>query len=360
MSASPDDYRVQLEAYAGPLDLLLHLVKRNEVDLHEIPIARLTDQYLAHLRVLETLDMDQAGEFLVLAATLLEIKSKLIQPGEEQEESAQDDGQDEAEAALDPRYELVQQLLAYKQYKDAANHLEQLHADWAARFEAGAATPSRPDDQAENAPPREHELEDLSLMDLCEAFGRILNSIGQASDHQVTYDDTPIALHAEDVADRLSREGPMTLQTLIAGRSNRGEAAGLFLATLELVRDKRVRVHQEEIAGPITLELVPESERRQLAEADEEPTDWTDPKTGRIEYEWPEAQARQNAQRRGRIRLGRRFGQGQGEGEEDDKDGGDSASAGASEAEAEGETDILQSELIRRAAGSLDAAPGKE
>jgi segregation and condensation protein A len=118
---------------------LLHLVKRNEVDLHDIPIAELTDQYLAHLRAIEVMDMERAGEFLVMAASLLEIKSKTIQPRpeSEEEEGESEEASDSAEDALDPRYELVQQLLAYKQYKDAANYLEQRRCQPAANRAIG-------------------------------------------------------------------------------------------------------------------------------------------------------------------------------------------------------------------------------
>src|SRR6059036_793409 len=104
------DYQVNLETFRGPLDLLLYLVKRNEVDICDIPIARLTEQFLAYLRVLELIDVERAGDFLVMAATLMEIKSKLLLPRS-----------DEAtEEEADPRAELVKQLLEYKQFKDAA------------------------------------------------------------------------------------------------------------------------------------------------------------------------------------------------------------------------------------------------
>jgi segregation and condensation protein A len=145
-------------------------------------------------------------------------------------------------------------------------------------------------------------LEDVSIMDLCEAFGRLLNSIGQAAGHQVTYDDTPIQLHAEDIADRLGREGPMTLETLFSGRSNRSEMIGLFLATLELVRDKRVRVQQSQIGGTITLEVIPEEERQAMEAEDDSPTDWTDPETGEMQYDWPDEEARKRAEKRKKQR----------------------------------------------------------
>ena len=127
MSQLPDGYRVELDAYAGPMDLLLYLVRRHEIDLNDIPIAKLTDQYLRHLKVIETIDVENAGEFLVMAATLLEIKSAMIMPppeaGEGEDSAAEGDENETSGGGAsggDPRYELVQQLLAYKRYKDAA------------------------------------------------------------------------------------------------------------------------------------------------------------------------------------------------------------------------------------------------
>jgi len=264
-----DRYRVELEAYSGPLDLLLYLVKRHEIDLHDIPIATLTEQYLAHLKTLEIMDVEHAGEFLVMAATLLEIKSLMLLPRPDDAE----DATDAAEDPTDPRYELVQQLLAYKRFKDAANTLEQRQQSWAERF------PARPKKQQataddEGAEERDYELEDVQALDLYAAFARVLESIGQFRTHDVTYDDTPIALHAADIVDRLKREVQqsgdaatgLTLRQLFEGRSNRSELIGLFLATLELVRQNRVLVSQDDsddpeaIAGDVRLTLRPPEE----------------------------------------------------------------------------------------------------
>lgn len=312
------EYRVELDAYAGPLDLLLYLVKRHEIDLNDIPIAQLTEQYLAHLELLRELhpdlDMEQVGEFLVMAATLLEIKSQMLTPRpEEQGESEEGEA---PESSIDPRFELVQQLLAYKRYKDAARALEHRQAQWASRFPAQPG--KRPQakrgegdeveaGEDEDAPPREIELDDVNVLDLCEAFSRILDSIGQTKHHQVTYDDTPISLHAADIYDRLLREGPMTLQKMFEGRGNRSELIGLFLATLELVRDKRVRVLQEQIGGEITLEAAPEGEAGPDVK-DDSAADWRNPKTGEVEYDWPDDEARKRAERRARMREKRAAG----------------------------------------------------
>jgi segregation and condensation protein A len=309
------NYRVQLDAYAGPLDLLLYLVKRHEIDLYDIPVAELTEQYLHHLNVIQSIDVDLAGEFLVMAATLLEVKSQMLVP------HVTEDGDQDATATIedpaDPRYELVQQLLAYKRFKDAAIDLEDRQRDWSNRFPAHptarpaetikADTDSTEADDPDNAQPIEIDLEDANVLDLCEAFGRILDSIGQAPLVEVTYDDTPITLHAEDIADRLERDGSMTLQKIFVGRSGRGEMVGLFLAVLELVRTRRVRVIQDKAGGDIRLESRPESDHLDPATigADAGPTDWRDPETGEVIYDWPDEPSRQRAERRAKLRASR-------------------------------------------------------
>jgi segregation and condensation protein A len=332
---SPAEYRVQLDAYAGPLDLLLYLVKRHEIDLNDIPMAKLTEQYLNHLKVIESLpgpgglsgtshpsgggtsgvDVDRAGEFLVMAATLVEIKSALLMP--RLEADAAEDGDDPTdEATVDPRFELVQQLLAYKRYKDASLALERRQAEWDQRFPASAPgskqprrgeNPSSVDEAAASSAPVELDLEDVNVLDLCSAFGRMLDSIGFTGDHEVTYDDTPISLHADDIADRLERDGQadgMTLRELFVGRSSRSEMIGLFLATLELVRQRRVRVVQPGGGGDIQLQLRPASDRDDLDDSDDQASpDWKNPQTGEVEYDWPDEATRLRAEKRAKLRA---------------------------------------------------------
>lgn len=313
MQGSIEDYRVELDCYAGPLDLLLFLVRRHEIDLNDIPIAKLTEQYLEHLKLIQQIDVDLAGEFLVMAATLLEIKSAMLLPRPEAAEAQPG----EEEATLDPRSELVQQLLAYKRFKDAANELDARRSEWQSRF---ARRPGR-DPALSGTPPAaididnpeavtdddvvvEIDLEDTHVLDLCAAFARILESIGQTTTHQVVYDDTPIQLHADDILDRLQRDGSsgaMTLQQIFVGRKSRSEMIGLFLATLELVRQKRLRVVQEKEKGEIILELRPREEG--VSAADDKAADWRDPKTGQVQYDWPTEEARKRAERRARLRA---------------------------------------------------------
>ena len=318
MSDAPThDYRVQLDAYAGPLDLLLYLVKRHEIDLNDIPVAELTEQYLKHLEVIKAIDMERAGEFLVMAATLVEIKSQLLVPRPE-DESGEDATEQIEGPESDPRFELVQQLLAYKRFKDAAIELEHREDEWAQRFPAHSVKASRPaaeeaEADEDGAAPLELDLEDVNLMDLCEAFARILDSIGdRKTEHQVTYDDTPISLHAADIYDRLVRDagvgGRMTLRKVFEGRS-RSEMIGLFLATLELVRQRKVYVVQEDgaAADQISLEARPEDEHEDQEQdaAEDTAADWRNPETGEIEYDWPDEEARRRADRRADMRAAR-------------------------------------------------------
>ncbi|MEO1235819.1 MAG: segregation/condensation protein A [Planctomycetota bacterium] len=321
---SSSAYRVQLDAYAGPLDLLLYLVKRHEIDLQDIPIAELTEQYLDHLKVIESLsgakgegmDVDRAGEFLVMAATLVEIKSAMLMPrleARDAEDSEDGENAGGVDAAVDPRFELVQQLLAYKRYKDASLALDERRGEWDVRYPASAKTgqPAQTaagDNHDENENAREAlDLEDVNVLDLCAAFGRMLDAIGFTGDHEVEYDDTPISLHADDIADRLERDGGtdgMTLRQLFVGRRHRSEMIGLFLATLELVRQRRVVVNQPDDGGDIRLQLRPASDRDDLDGLDDqEARDWRNPDTGEVEYDWPDDETRRRAEKRARIRA---------------------------------------------------------
>ena len=255
-----EDHRVRLDAFEDPLDLLLYLIRKNEVDVHDIPVAAITEQYLRFLEELRAIgpgnsriDIALAGEFLVMAASLMEIKSRLLSPKPPLDMATVDP----ARPAEDPRAELVRQLLAYKQFREAADKLERRAQDWHRRF---PASPAGVDEQglreaAEALAADDAEIEDLSLLDLVEAFRKISETVNfeRLGDHEVQYSDTPIELHAEDIVDRLRRfaagdrdpgQPPepgteMEFRSLFTGRS-RPEMVGLFLALLQLVRQQRV------------------------------------------------------------------------------------------------------------------------
>jgi segregation and condensation protein A len=249
--ALQDDYQVRLDRFQGPMDLLLFLIRRAEVDIADIPIREITEQYFTFLKQLHTIDIDVAGEFLVMAATLVEIKSRTLAPaqkrapGEEGEGSALDDS--------DPRFELVKQLLAYQKYRTAADELARLRQEFAQRWSVGGRGATLPEE-----PEREYDMDDVHMLDLIEAYERIVQGIDltRVGDHRVAYDDTPISLHQSDLIDRLDRapEKRMALQDVFAGRS-RGEAIGLFLAMLELAREQKIGIAQDRINGTIEIEL---------------------------------------------------------------------------------------------------------
>jgi len=158
------DYKVQLESYSGPLDLLLYLIRRDEIDVYDIPISRVLEQYLEYVRLLEELDPDTAGEFLVMAATLMEIKSRLLLPKPPPESQEADDW-------LDPRADLVRQLLAYRSFRDAAEGLNRMAAIRSQRF--GRKPPDLADEE------NQVDLEDLQIWDLMAVFNKLLAAIGK-------------------------------------------------------------------------------------------------------------------------------------------------------------------------------------
>ena len=142
-SAGRDDYKVELDVYSGPLELLLYLIRRDEVDIKNIPIARITEQYLRHVELIRHVDINLAGEFLVMAATLMEIKSRMLIPRQAAVNPDDPNAPSSIEDLTDPRYELVKQLLAYKEFKDAASDLRRRAQTESARFPRGAYPKAR-------------------------------------------------------------------------------------------------------------------------------------------------------------------------------------------------------------------------
>ena len=227
------DYRVNLEIFAGPMDLLLHLVRKEEVDIYDIPIAKITDQYIRYLEMLKQLDIDVAGDFLVMAATLMQIKSAMLLPRAPADELG-------AEDFADPRAELIRQLLEYKKFKDAANLLAASADERGERF-------NRPDTVIEQLKPAAEpmvNLDQISVWDLLEAFDAMMEATGAKFDISHIADDTPIDLYQIEILHRLQTEGPMSFERIFENRGNRLTIAGLFLAILELVREQLVWAEQ--------------------------------------------------------------------------------------------------------------------
>ena len=246
MSDLPSDYRVEIDTYSGPLDLLLYLIRREEVDIYDIPIARITRQYVEYLDLIVELSINVAGEFIVMAATLMEIKSRMMVP---QPEEGPEEEQD------DPRLELVRQLMEYKRFKEAALALTE-RAEWRAeRF--GRPGERAAEDERSDAMP----TGGLALWALLDAFSRILEQTGRRAPHKVVLDGTPAEELRSELERRVRSVGRMSFTEAFGGLPDRGVLVGMFLALLELVRQQVLRVEQEMSFGEIWLTYVPEEER---------------------------------------------------------------------------------------------------
>ncbi|MBN2019818.1 MAG: segregation/condensation protein A [Sedimentisphaerales bacterium] len=236
------DYRVNLEIFAGPLDLLLHLVRKEEVDIYDIPIAKITDQYVRYIEMLKRLDIDVAGDFLVMAATLMQIKSAMLLPRSEGTELG-------AEDLADPREELIRQLLEYKRFKDAANLLAAAADEQGEKF----ARPDTVIEQLKGESEPTVDLDQISVWDLLEAFDKLMEATGAKFDISNIADDTPIDLYQIEILHRLQVEGTMSFERIFENRGNRLTLVGLFLAILELIRAQLISAEQAETSRTIYL-----------------------------------------------------------------------------------------------------------
>jgi len=241
-------FRVDLEIFRGPLDLLLYLVRKQEVDVTDIPIAVITEQFLAHLEVLQELDVNVVGDFLEMASTLIEIKSRLVLPrGGEVDDDLED-----------PRQELVRRLLEYKTLRDAASMLDERRGQWQQHYPRLAS----------DLPPRERDLaeepiQEVELWDLVSAFGRIMRESAATQPASIVYDDTPIHVYMQRIHVRLVRQGSLAFSTLFEPGMHKSALVGIFLAVLELVRRHGTRIEQQGVFGQITLQPDPNA-REQL------------------------------------------------------------------------------------------------
>lgn len=240
MSVAP--CTVKLDVFEGPLDLLLHLIKKNEVQITDIPIATITDQYLAMLEELPELNLDGAGEYLVMAATLMYIKSRLLLPA---------DPEDDAETEADPRAELVQQLLEYQRYREAA-------ADLGARRVLDRdvfAAPGEPEPAADPADQR-LRVRDASLADLLDALRGVLARLAPPAAHAIVTPGLSVAQCVERILARFVVGSRVEFAEVFSPQADRREVIVTFLALLELIRLKVVRAVQHDRFGPIQLDLV--------------------------------------------------------------------------------------------------------
>jgi segregation and condensation protein A len=231
------DYKVKLEIFEGPLDLLLYLIKRDEIDIYDIPIERITKQYLDYLQMFKILDLDVAGEFVVMAANLIYIKSRSLLPVDQQppEETAEEE---------DPRWELVRQLIEYKKFKDAAGHLQTRELSRENMFARAAENPAV--DLAARP------LGDVGVFDLINAFQKVLQRLEAREDLREIFEENFTVSDKIDLIMKMTVAGvALTFSELFSHAASRTEIVVTFLALLELIRLKQIRASQPEEFGEI-------------------------------------------------------------------------------------------------------------
>lgn len=238
-------YKVELEIFEGPLDLLLYLIKKDEIDIYDIPIEQITRKYLEYIELMRMLDINIAGEFLVMAATLVYIKSKMLLPPEERPE-------EEEEEEIDPRLDLVKQLLEYKRFKSAAGYLHEKE-----KLQEKIFTRHTP---ANIVKTPEMFLSDISIFDLIGAFKQALVKVESVAWPEIAEDKFTVSDKIDEVKERLKKENTFSLTKLFDAMKTRTEVVVTFLALLELIRLKIVRVTQKELFGEIVVEGVSNEE----------------------------------------------------------------------------------------------------
>jgi segregation and condensation protein A len=228
-------YKVKVEVFEGPLDLLLYLIKKEEIDIYDIPIARITAQYLEYIRLMQKLDIDIASEFLVMAATLIHIKSKLLLPPAASENA-------EVELLADPREELVHRLLEHKKFKSAAEML------WSrAVIEQAVFTRAPIESDTENP-----EVA-ASVLDLVEIFKKILERRREQIEVEIAHDELTMQQKIDEIKLIFSDRNEINASDLFAKARSRREMVITFLAILELVKEFVIRLTQEQTFGEIRL-----------------------------------------------------------------------------------------------------------
>jgi len=225
VTAPPDEYRVDLAVFHGPLDLLLYLIRKEEVDIYDIPIARVTRQYLNYIELMQTLNLEVAGEFILMAATLIRIKTRLLLPRDESDP-------DEA----DPREELILALVEYKKYKEAGEILREK-----AILEERNFAPESPVEKIEA---ELEEYSDVTLFDLISAFKDVMEARRDESFHEVNTDDFTVEQRMQYIMSALAEQEFATFTQLFADIPRRIVAVVTFIALLELSRARRVVLSQ--------------------------------------------------------------------------------------------------------------------
>lgn len=233
--------RVSLERFEGPLDLLFFLIKRDEIDIYDIPIARVTEQYLEQIRMMQMLDLEVAGDFLVMAATLMRIKAKLLLPRPEMEEEEEEGG--------DPRDELVQRLLEYRRFKNVSIHLREkaenrLHLVGRSPTDVGEAPPDEPDEPLELQIP-------VDLVGLLKTFADLIERAPSMDPYEVILDEFTLEEKIERIEREIDSNEQIEFQDLFDAETKKMEVIVTFIAMLELLRLQRIHLTQSGLFGRI-------------------------------------------------------------------------------------------------------------
>lgn len=251
-----DDYKVQLEIFEGPLDLLLYLIKKDELDIQSISITRITSQYLNYIETFRMLNIDLAAEFIVMAANLMYLKSRTLLPRQEQppEEDADDD---------DPRWELIRQLIEYKKFKDAANYLSVREVEQESRFALQTEKP-----ELDETPP---PLAEVSIFDLIRAFQNVLKRFEESHDLGDIVDDRfTVSDKIEMLLTRFQPGQAARFDSLFADAATKAEVIVTFLAVLELMKMNQFVLRQDTLFSGIEIERRSHSSARANSHEGEE------------------------------------------------------------------------------------------
>lgn len=234
------NYAIKLDIFEGPLDLLLYLIKKNEIDIYNIPIALITEQYLDYLKMIKALNLDLAGEYLVMASTLIHIKSKMLLPVPDEPEEEEED----------PRAELVRQLVEHKTFKELAAKLGDRPLLERDVFTRTAVLPEedQPVPEAE-----EDELVEVSVFELIEAFHRILSQMDKKQLIEIDLEKLSLTDIINDVMDRLAACNSLTFDDLLQEKRDRRRIIYTFLAILELIKLRMIRAYQTSVFGTIRI-----------------------------------------------------------------------------------------------------------
>lgn len=235
--AAQDNYKVQLEAFEGPLDLLLYLIKKEQIDIYDIPIAHITKQYLQYVQLLESLNIDIAGDFLVLAATLIYIKSKMLLPPEPKVEGEEDLNED-------PRLELVEQLLEYQKFKSAANMLYEKAEVEAACFSRGALATDKTNPEVT-----------ATVVDLLRVFKDVLDRLKVVKEMEIQREEMSMSEKLTQILRLLAERKEINVREVFELANSKRELILTFLAFLELVKAAQILLIQEQLFGEIIARL---------------------------------------------------------------------------------------------------------